>query len=62
MKKKREIVMTKSELKMVLKLIDNHILTKYAGYYQTEVNYMDEESIKQLKQDIKDLFEEVEDK
>ncbi len=54
--------MTKSELKMVLKLIDNHILTKYAGYYQTEVNYMDEESIKQLKQDIKDLFEEVEDK
>lgn len=50
--------MTKSELKMILKLIDNHTSTKEVGYYQTEVKHMDERDIKRLKQDIEDLFGE----
>ena len=50
--------MIKAELKMILKLIDNHTSTKEIGYYQTEVRHIDERNIKGLKQDIEDLFGE----
>lgn len=49
--------MTKQEYKMILKLIDNHTITREVGYYCTEEKYMDEKHIKQLKQDLKDIFE-----
>lgn len=54
--------MTKAELKMILKLIDNHTVIEEVGYYCTQTKRMYGRDIERLKQDIKDLFEEVEDK
>lgn len=52
--------MTKLELKTILKLIDNHTVTEEVGYYCTKTKRMYERDIEQLKQDIKELFEEEE--
>ncbi len=52
--------MTKQEYKMILKLIDRNTSTKQVGYYQYESRYISEDGIKQLKQDIKDLFDDEE--
>ena len=48
--------MTKQEYKMILKLIDKN--TETVQGYDFDHPEIDEEGIKQLKQDIKDLFEE----
>ena len=48
--------MTKQEYKIILKLIDRNTKTKH-GYYD-DYPEIDKEGIEQLKQDIKDLFEE----
>lgn len=48
--------MTKQEYKMILKLIDRNTKMEH-GYYDDYPN-IDEAGIEQLKQDIKDLFEE----
>ena len=48
--------MTKTELKMILKLIDLHTIVREIGYYGTEERKITEDGIKRLKEDITELY------
>ena len=48
--------MTKQEYKMILKLIDRNTKMEH-GYYD-DYPKIDKDGIEQLKQDVKDIFEE----
>lgn len=48
--------MTKTELKVILKLIDLHTIVREVGYYGTEERKITEIGIKRLKEDITELY------
>lgn len=48
--------MTKTELKVILKLIDLHTIVRELGYYGTEERKITESGIKRLKDDITELY------
>ena len=48
--------MTKTELKVILKLIDLHTIVREVGYYGTDERKITEKGIKQLKDDITELY------
>ena len=57
--------MTKTELKVILKLIDLHTIVREIGYYGAEERKITEDGIKRLKEDITELYggeNETEDK